>query len=173
MQNNEIKRPTGAENPALKWFGNLLSEDGLYPAEDIMIYFNQDYENSCKVFGVAVVYFPRKHIQEKGYEDHPTVMMISSIYNKNLFQCSSGNCFFDDWMKYHNKKSPPPHDPEVDANLGFGPDEDFECFKAWGFTTPEEKKRAIKEFARIRECQWARDMLTNLESPVSSIEEFF
>ncbi len=157
MQNKEMRRPTGADNPALEFFSHLLPDDGLYPAEDVMIYFNQDWENRSIVSGVAVVYLPRKHIRSKGYQEHPTLGMVSSCYNKILFQSSSGNCFFQDWMKYNNKKSPPPHDPDTNANLGFGPDEDFQCLRAWGFSSLTEAERAIGEFARIRECAWARD----------------
>jgi len=157
MQNNEMIRPTGEKNPALEIFGHLLPDDGLYSAEDVAIYFNQDLENNNIVSDVAVVYLPRKHIGLKGYKDHPVFEMVSSRYSKNLFQCLSGNCFFKDWMKYNNQKSPPPRDPDTNANLGFGPDEDFQCMKAWGFSSIEEAERAIKEFARIRECSWARD----------------
>ena len=161
MQNKKMNHPTGDDNPALDFFGHLLLDDGLYPAEDVMLYFNLDLGNSGGVSDVSVAYLPRKYIKSKGYRDHPVWQMMSSCYNKALFRCSSGNCFLEDWMKYNNKKSPPPHDPDTNANLGFGPDEDFQCFKAWGFSSDEERERAVREFARIRECEWARKELSH------------
>lgn len=170
MHNQEAQRPTGADNPALDWFRHLLPEDGLYPAEDAMIYWNRDDKGRIK--NVAVVFYPRKYMAEKNYDDHPVQMMVSACYSKESFFNSSGNCS-SYWMKYDNKKSPPPHDPETNANSGFGPNEDFAGLKALGFASPEEEHRAIKEFARIRECQWARDMLLSLAASSFSLEEMF
>lgn len=169
MHNKEGKRPTGSDNPALTWFSHLLPEDGLYSAEDVMIYWHYE-DSSKKVCDVAVIYLPRTHMKQKGYKDHPVTNMVSAVYSKDLFQASSGNCFLD-WMKYDNQKSPPPHDPDTRANLGFGPNEDFECLKAWGFASPEEEHRAIREFAQIRECQWARYALHRDMTSIPFIED--
>lgn len=171
MQDKRTKWPTSADNPALDWFRHLLPKDGLYPAEDVVIYWNLK-GNPPLIQDVAVVFYPRKYMEEKNYSDHPAEMMISVCYSKERFYESSGNCN-SDWMKYDNKKSPPPHDPETNTNFGFGPNEDFEGLKALGFASSEEEHRAIKEFARIRECQWARDMLFNYVLSSSSLEEMF
>ena len=172
MQDNKKRMPNGDDNPALDWFSHLLSEDGLYPSEDVMIFWNRE-DGVLQVRDVAVVYRPRKYMKAKGYVDHPAGMMISSLYNNRLFQGSSGNCFIQDWMKYGNKIPPPPHDSESGSKLGFSPDGDFKCFEAWGFVSPEEERRALREFARIRECQWARDRLERMKKETSSIEELF
>ena len=161
MRNNGMYHPTGDENPVLGFFEYLLPESGLYPAEDVMIYYNKDWGNGGKISDVSVCYLPRKYMKSKGYKNHAALELLSQRFNKNFFDCCSGNCD-PEWMKYNNKKSPAPYDPDTNANFGFGPDEDFECFKAWGFTWDEEYKRALLEFARIRECEWARKELSHV-----------
>lgn len=156
MQNKDMHHPTGADNPALEYFGYLLADDGLYPAEDTMIFCNNDWENGGSTSDVAVVYLPREYMRSKNYQDHPAVKSVLSRFNRLIFNSCSGNCD-PDWMKYGNQKSPPPHDPDTNANFGFSPDEDFQCFRSWGFSSIAEAKRGVSEFARIRECAWARD----------------
>jgi hypothetical protein len=47
---------------------------------------------------------------------------------------------------------------EVEGN-GDGPEPIFKKLLMFGFQTPDHALNAIQQFAKIEQCQWARDML--------------
>ena len=143
-----------SENPALKYFGQWIPDDGLIDADDTAIYWNQTAESKIKE--VAVVYFPRKKLRELGWGDHPAWRAKAAVY-KN-FNRSSGNCF-SKWMSKGNYKVEFPDDVEVGAELGLCPDQDFQLLKLWGFESEHARACAIHQFAHIRECAWALEEL--------------
>jgi hypothetical protein len=48
-------------------------------------------------------------------------------------------------------------DPEYGCDPHHDPDSLWKMFTQIGFLNDEEAKLALNEFARIRECEWARD----------------
>jgi hypothetical protein len=58
------------------------------------------------------------------------------------YDCDDGNC----WRGWA-------------THAGHGPEVVFRELLVTGFKSPEHLINAVREFARIRQCQWARDML--------------
>lgn len=149
MQNN---LPTFEDSPAFKWFPK--SENGLIRAKDARLYWS--YSNA-KIQHLAVSYFPLDRLRKlEGYEDHPLWQANSAVFNGNIYEGSSGNCI-SGWMQNGNIMPPPPHDEDSGSRFGYSPDGDFACLRALGFETIECAEKALKQFAHIEECGWARD----------------
>lgn len=148
---NFNRRKTGDQSPAYQFYRKILQPDGLIDAEHIEIYFDTDQDTEVLnkhgnpkmgVFNVTVAFIPRDHAATDRWEEFMRYWMAWDTWD-NCVGSSSIN-----WMK--NEVETP---EGVFAGL---------CGE-YGFTRKEEFYRAVREFARIRQCQWARDMLAAIE----------
>ena len=81
-----------------------------------------------------------------------TELLVAEITRRNLdtdwwhlseqYDCNDGNC----WRGWA-------------TDAGHGPEVVFRNLLVTGFKSPRHLIDAIGEFAKIRQCQWARDML--------------
>jgi hypothetical protein len=148
--------PTFVDSPSIPWFGHLIPEDGIVDAVDVKINWNSAYpggENddgvvlySPRIKDVAVIFSPRRLFDGS---DHPLVDMTNYLDDR-YFYYTHGNVFTD-WSEW---------DFIEQLNAIW----DDYCY--YGFLNDDEAIRARLEFARIRECEWARD--PNMETPKGS-----
>ncbi|MCS5597939.1 MAG: hypothetical protein NZ828_11875 [Alphaproteobacteria bacterium] len=152
----QVKRTelSGLDSPSFVWLPYLLLDDRLFFAKDAKIYFNM-YKG--KVYDVVVAFFPSDYLTQKGYSDHPVYSANASVFNKEELSCSSGNCF-SDWMKTVRDDC-----SDGFPSIGNSPYEDFRTFEEMGFLDNTERARALKEFSRIKECDWAREFCSKME----------
>lgn len=126
-------KPTGDSSPMLRRYSVGISDDGTIGEEYVAVYFCL---NDCgKVIDVCVAYRPHPVMTR---EDHREFAVLS-----NQFRCSEGNLSIE-W-------------PNGDGSLN--PNGLFLDLISIGFGNHDEFIRAVREFSRIRECGWARDML--------------
>lgn len=138
-----------ANSPTLRWFGHLVPGDGLVPATDTRIFWNED----ARVHRVAVILLPRRIADLPPSDRHPIWRPMRQIADS--FDCSSGNA----WRHWMN------NDPAllrklaiVDPNFTHqNPDNLWRYLCCVGFADDGRALHARTEFARIRECVWARD----------------
>jgi hypothetical protein len=126
---------TEAHNPAHRRYAHFLPPSGLYPARHVDIFWNWDNEHKAK--DVEVVFIPRDvDLPKNEYYgrqfDHYVMQWDFDLGNS----CS-------DWLQ----------DPL------FTPEGVFGVLLRDGFSNETELQRALEEFARIEECEWARNML--------------
>jgi hypothetical protein len=137
--------PTFLDSPAIAWFGHLMPDDGIVDAVDVKINWNSTYlgdDNDDwvliepRIKDVAVLFNPRKLIGR----DHPLRTLTCNLDEK-FFYYTHGNTW-SDWADF---------DIETEIqNI-------WDDFIRLGFLNDAEAERARLEFARIRECTWARD----------------
>lgn len=149
------KLPIFEDSPAFKWFP--LPENGRISGKDARLYWSHANGFTGKIKNVAVSYFPLDRLRKlRGYEEHPLWQANGAVFNREMYSGSSGNCI-SDWMEDGNTMPTPPHDEDSGSRFGYSPDGDFACFRAVGFETIESAENALKQFAHIEECGWARD----------------
>jgi hypothetical protein len=144
---NENYVPTFLESPALAWYGHLIPEDGLVDACDVKInwdstHLGDDSEffvsvSPSRIKDVAVFFYPKRLIHDP---EHPLVL-IADAFDDHYFFFTGGNVN-EEWTD---------RDPLLATQQIW--DDLCDC----GFLNDAEAKRARLEFARIRECEWARD----------------
>lgn len=145
------RHKTGDQSPAYRFYRKLLKPDGLIDAKHIEVYFDFDSDPTVLnakghpksgVFNVVVAFIPREH----AFNDHGDEFMSYWMAWDTWDNCVGSSSM--NWMK--NKYETP---EAVFAGL---------CGE-YGFTRKEEFYRAVREFARIRQCQWARDMIAAID----------
>lgn len=131
------------ENPLYLKFKHLLPESGLYPAQWVVICWNEDEDR--KVKDVEVVLIPRG----KSIEQYPDGLINAwSAYFNARWSKDLGNSLLG-WMEPR----------------GLTPGDVFGMLLKSGFSSKEEAKRAVEEFAGIAEAEWARQVLRGLNGP--------
>lgn len=135
---------TAQANPALKQFGHLLPENGRYPAKWVDIFWNTNDE--MKVKDVEVVFVPRGGPIGDGEESEEFWARFAH-YNRGWMADLGNSCA--DWLEPG----------------GITPAWIFGDMLQRGFVTKADELQALKEFAHIAECQWARDMLDAYQPP--------
>jgi hypothetical protein len=153
------KLPTFKDSPAFNYFRHWVSDDGLIDAVDARIYYNLGFSDNggLTTKDVAVSFFPKNRMQKLGYAGHPLYEEQHAAYRGRCgYTYHSGNGY-DEWMQNGDIKSPPPHPEDTGCNVGYGPTEDFEGLKWFGYENIEYAKRALEQFGFIRECVYARD----------------
>lgn len=123
------------KNPFEVICADRIPADGLFAAKDVQILWNDDARG--KVIDVTVAFVPA---------DVSGSVVSSFTAWQRQFDCTNGNCLAN-WME-HPRSNP--------ASL-FG-----EWLLLDGFIDDGEMIRAVRELAKIRECQWAREMLLAL-----------
>jgi hypothetical protein len=125
---------TQNQNPLIKRHSHLLAEDGKYPAEHVDIFWNTELSNVGNLIkNVEVVFAPRPRSREDAND-------FSEYYKRWRYDLGN-SC--SDWLK----------------EGGLTPAEIF-GFMLWsGFLNRDEMVSALREFAHIVECDWARSML--------------
>ncbi len=139
-KNNNL--PTFKDSPAIKWFGHLIPEDGIVDAKDVRILWNTSMlegdgayaPGTTRIHDMAVFYWPKDHVRNNEN-------LCNWMYRfDDPFRCSSGNVYAD-WNEAHMEML----------------DDLWSDFNELGFMSDAEALRARKEFARMRQCEWARD----------------
>lgn len=120
-------------NPLLRDFGHLIGESGLYPAFHIDVFWNVDDQRRVK--DTAVVFVPRHALHL------PEMQKAFAAFNAEWRSDLGNSC--EDWL----------------TEGGLTPSSVFGTLLAQGFVFQDELDRALREFAMIRECDWARDMI--------------
>ena len=136
--NAENNQPRFADSPAIRWFGHLIPEDGIINAVDARILWNvsslSGIPGPIRIHDVAVFYWPKDLIKENSY-------LYAWMYGlDDGLRCSSGNVY-SAWDEDHI---------EILTDL-------IKDFYYFSFLNEAAALRAREEFARIRECGWARD----------------
>lgn len=126
---------TQEKNPMWRSFKNYLPTSGLYPARWVDIFSNTD--KKLRYRDVEVVFVPRG---TDGPEISRELWDEFALYNRKWLG-DLGNSV-DGWMEQG----------------GWRPEHIFGFMLDRGFVSQGELETAIKEFAHIEECQWARDM---------------
>jgi hypothetical protein len=125
--------PRFTDSPAIRWFGHLIPEDGIIDAVDARILWNVS-PRPIRIHDVAVFYWPKHLAQRNEY-------LCSWMYDlDDDLRYSSGNVY-STWDEDHI---------EMLGSL-------IKDFYYFTFLNDAEAQRAREEFARIRECEWARD----------------
>lgn len=127
-----------AENPAIIKYGHLLPANGLYPAKWVDIFSRKNSE--YKISDVEAVFIPRNEINGPP-EENQEFWGKYSAYNKRWDADLGNSCV--DWMQ-----------PD-----GLTPSFVFGYFLRCGFADKSIFHMALREFAQIQECEWAREML--------------
>ena len=145
QENNNL--PTFKDSPAITWFGHLIPEDGIVDAKDVRILWNTSMLEKdgahARIHDVAVFYWPKALVWRN--ED-----LCNWMYRfDDPFRYCIGNVFAD-WNETHMEML----------------DEYWSLFNKFGFMDDAEALRARKEFARMRQCEWARD--PNYQTPRST-----
>lgn len=137
-------RRTLSDNPALKWFGGSLGEEGLYEAEEAVVLWDAP---EGAVQEVAVVFFPFSRIPAQ-----------HAVWREWRSYCLQWDFAFGSmspgWLKTETAT----------------PEHLFWHFVSCGFATMSEQNRALVEFGRIAQCEWARSLTTrlNISRPVAA-----
>ncbi len=137
--------PSFKDSPAHAWFGHLVPDDGIVEAKDVKINWNHVNigENEGLMFcpfrvkDVAIIFHPKRLIKAKG---HPIFNWADDLDDR-YFRYTHGN-IFTDWE---------------DNDLAVATLKIWDDLCDYGFQNDAEAERARIEFARIRECPWARD----------------
>ena len=124
-------------NPIYPHFKHLLSQTGRYPATHVDIFWNITDEWTIK--DAEVVFVPREALTDQNRQAEYAKYVRQ--WDENL-----GNCT-EQWLKED----------------GYTPERIFGRFIDYGFASDTEIHRALKEFAHIEECEWARLMLRGFE----------
>jgi hypothetical protein len=92
------------------------------------------------------------HDDGEGGDHRVTELIVAEINEGNKdtdwftlcrqYDCNDGNC----WINWATAE-------------GHGPEVVFRALLIDGFKSPQHLIGAIREFAKIRQCQWAQDML--------------
>jgi hypothetical protein len=134
----EINLPRFKDSPAIRWFGHHIPEDGLIDAVDARILWNTSslypVKGTIRIHDVAVFYMPKQLLGDNDY-----IRGWMHDVDRDL-RCSHGNVFAE-WDEDHI---------EMLTDI-------IKDFYHFTFLNDAEAQRAREEFARIRECQWARD----------------
>jgi hypothetical protein len=134
------RRKTGDRSPMLGRHKLGNGKDGLIEAQHVTVYW--DFGPDCKsVRNLSVVYCPRTVMTSRDFD----------IWRDwDTFDCVMGNCCTD-WPEGRDARGNPDFE-NCPAGL-------FGHLLAYGFTDKDEITRALREFAHIKECPWAREML--------------
>lgn len=134
-------------SPFRAYASSFTGRDGLYAAHDVMILWNLNSQGEA--VDLTVCLRPLDH----GFEDK-----VSERFDRwqGRYSNANGNCVAD-WMR---------GDPRATPAALFG----------WllieeKFPNREQTINAIRQFAKIRECEWARQMVAALpqdEEPMSA-----
>lgn len=132
---------TGDRSPMLGRYSVGIDKARLIEAEHVVVYWDKgpDYKS---VSNLCVAYCPREVMTEKDFD---------IWWAWDTFDCVMGNCCTG-WPAGKHSSG------ETD-DYGNCPTGLFGHLLNSGFTDKEEMTRALREFARIKECHWARRML--------------
>lgn len=157
MQN---KIPTFERCPSRKYFDHWVPNDELIDANDAAIYHNLELSEhgGMVVKEVAISFFPVSRMRALKYKGHPLYDEQRGAY-RGYSHSGAGSKYDADgeWMKLGNILPPPDLVDDTGSCLGFSPDADFAWLKHFGFENETYARQALKQFAFIRECEWARD----------------
>lgn len=152
-KNEPRAAPTFADSLAHRWFGHRVPADGQVAAKDVAVYCNLD--DSLRVRDVMVEYMPRRELVACAdlKSEHP--LWDARVPLDAQFDFVSGNCY-EHWLSDDPDVLDRARacDPALDHHT---PDKLWRYFRWCGFASADEERRARREFARIRECAWARD----------------
>lgn len=131
---------TGDRSPMLGRHNVGIDKKGLIEAKHVTVYWDFGPENKT-VRNICVVYCPREVMTTRDFD----------IWRGwDTFDCVMGNCC-SGWPEGWDSSGKPDYE---NCPTGL-----FGHLLAYGFTDKDETTRALKEFARIKECSWAREML--------------
>jgi hypothetical protein len=122
-----------SQNPVYPRFKHLLSSNGRYPAKHVDIFWNRDDDQ--RITDVEVVFIPRAALRDEELQAE------YAQYNKR-WTSDLGNST-EHWLEEH----------------GYTPEDIFGHLLRHGFRSEKVTQVALREFAHIEECEWARLML--------------
>jgi hypothetical protein len=125
------------ENPLFPTCRYLITPDGFYPAADVDIFWNVD--DDSKVHDVEVVLAPRSALSNR------LLQQKFAAWNSQWISDLGVSC--SGWLQ--------PGD--------LNPAKVFGQLLRRGFKSQDEFFSALREFAHIDQCDWARDILEGME----------